>query len=117
MMTISGDLPEAIANDTDVESRETAWRTKDVLERLIPESRRLLELRFVQERELSEIAASMGVSLATAKRQVARASARVRAMVHGEQALAEYLRSPACDAESRETGSANGAPNGHAFGR
>ncbi|HZU81672.1 MAG TPA: sigma-70 family RNA polymerase sigma factor [Polyangiaceae bacterium] len=79
-LTATGELPEPLPPDDGVETRHTIWRTREMLGKLKPESSRVLELRFVQEHKLSEVAEQMGVSVATAKRQLARASARVRAL-------------------------------------
>jgi RNA polymerase sigma-70 factor (ECF subfamily) len=97
-LTMTGELPERRLEDEDIDSRQAVWRTREILGRLRPDSFLLLELRFVQEKKLTEVAESMGVSVATAKRQLARASARVRAMARGEDVVAEYVRD-ACGVE------------------
>jgi RNA polymerase sigma-70 factor (ECF subfamily) len=94
-LTPSGELPEPRWFDDPVEAVEVASRTREILSRLSPEASRALELRFVHEKELTEIAETMGVSLATAKRHLGRVASRVRAMVRNEPTLAEYLRSSA----------------------
>jgi RNA polymerase sigma-70 factor (ECF subfamily) len=78
-LTTTGELPDA-AHEEDLEARHAFRSTRELLGRFSPENLRVLELRFVHEKELTEIADGMGVSLATAKRHLARASARVRAM-------------------------------------
>jgi RNA polymerase sigma-70 factor (ECF subfamily) len=87
----SGELPETAEFDDPSESIEVADRARGILARLSPEATRALELRFVHEKELTEVAATMGVSLATAKRHLVRVTARVRAMAKGEPTLAEYF--------------------------
>jgi RNA polymerase sigma-70 factor (ECF subfamily) len=79
LLTSTGELPDAVMDDS-VELRYAVARTREILGRLSPETLRILELRFVHEKELTEIADGLGVSLATAKRYLARASARLRAM-------------------------------------
>jgi RNA polymerase sigma-70 factor (ECF subfamily) len=79
LLTSTGELPDAVVDDN-VELRHAVRHTRELLGRLGPETLRILELRFVHEKELTEIADGLGVSLATAKRYVARASARLRAM-------------------------------------
>jgi RNA polymerase sigma-70 factor (ECF subfamily) len=91
-LTTSGELPERVLPEEGVDSRQAVWRTREILGRMRPESCQLLELRFVQERKLKEVAASMGVSVATAKRQLARASARIRALAKNEEVVVEYVR-------------------------
>jgi len=95
-LTSTGELPELRVYQDDIESRQTARCMRGVLRRVRADSCRALELRFVHENELTEVAAHMGVSLATAKRHLARASACVRAMALGEPVLAECVgRKPA----------------------
>jgi RNA polymerase sigma factor (sigma-70 family) len=90
-LTISGELPETASFDDPSESMEMAVRTRGILARLSPEASRVLVLRFLHEKELTEVAETMGVSLATVKRHLVRVASRVRAMARGEPALAEYL--------------------------
>lgn len=91
-LTSTGELPELRVYQDDIEARQTARCMRQVLGRVRAESCRALELRYVHENELTEVAAHMGVSLATAKRHLARASACVRAMALAEPVLAEYIR-------------------------
>jgi RNA polymerase sigma-70 factor (ECF subfamily) len=91
-LTETGELPDSCSFDDAFEDREVAGRTRALLRQLQPESCRALELRFVQEQELSEVARNLGVSLATAKRHLTRASARVRALARSEPAVAEFVR-------------------------
>ncbi len=79
-LTSTGELPDSHGPDDGADARQAVWCTREVLSRLSPESVRVLELRFLQDKELTEVADGMGVSLATAKRHLARASARLRAM-------------------------------------
>lgn len=91
-LTDTGELPEASHSSDELEEREVADRTRALLDQLQPESSRALELRFVQEQELTEVARSLGVSVATAKRHLSRASARVRALARSEPVVAEFVR-------------------------
>ena len=91
-LTVTGELPEASAVEDDVETRHAARRTREILDQLRPETCLLLELRFVQEKKLREVAASVGVSVATAKRQLARSSARFRAMAERQEAVVDWVR-------------------------
>jgi RNA polymerase sigma-70 factor, ECF subfamily len=92
VLTMTGDLPDQSRDDADIGVRQTVLRARDLFGKLRPESRLVLELRFIQEKKMSEVAATLGVSVATAKRQLARASARVRAMAQNEVVVAEYVR-------------------------
>ena len=104
-LTATGELPEPASEDG-ADTRLIALRTRELLQKLKPDSLRVLDLRFFQENELVEVAEQMGVSLATAKRHLARASARVRAMAEGEPIIADYVR------KARASGSVTEASRG-----
>lgn len=91
-LTSTGELPDLAGHDPSAEALLVASRTRELLGRLPPQGCRILELRLVHEKELTEVAAAMGVSLATAKRHLARLSSRVRAMAVSEPVVAEYVR-------------------------
>jgi RNA polymerase sigma-70 factor (ECF subfamily) len=92
-LTPTGDLPEpGVMAQGDSEAREVLSRLLVVLGKLTPQSCRVFELRFIEEKELSEVAQAMNISVATAKRYLARVSARVLAMAEREPALAGYLK-------------------------
>jgi RNA polymerase sigma-70 factor (ECF subfamily) len=92
-LTPTGELPEpGISAQGDSEAREVLARLLVVLGKLTPQSCRVFELRFIEEKELAEVAEAMNISVATAKRYLARVSARVLAMAEREPALAGYLR-------------------------
>jgi RNA polymerase sigma-70 factor (ECF subfamily) len=96
-LTAKGEVPEARTLTATVDHTpdcEAVWRLEAILGRLAPRSRRLFVLRFVERRDLIDVAAAMHISVATAKRHLARTSAQVTAMVEREPALADYLRSP-----------------------
>jgi RNA polymerase sigma-70 factor (ECF subfamily) len=94
-LTATGDPPEPnraiAAAEEDGPAREALWRFAAILERLAPQSRRLFVLRHVKKLELIDVAAAMEISVATAKRHLARTSAQVTAMIEREPALAEYF--------------------------
>lgn len=92
-LTPTGELPEpGVMAQGDSEAREVLSRLLVVLGKLTPQSCRVFELRFIEEKELSEVAEAMNISVATAKRYLARVSARVLAMAEREPALAGYLK-------------------------
>jgi RNA polymerase sigma-70 factor (ECF subfamily) len=90
-LTATGELPEPcdIGGDRSP-AREAVWRFEAILGRLGPHARQLFLLRHVEKLELVDVAAKMKISLATAKRHLARASAQVSAMVAREPALEDY---------------------------
>lgn len=93
-LTSTGELPEPcdIGGDRSP-ACEAVWRFEAILSRLGPHARKLFLLRHVEQLELVDVAAQMQISLATAKRHLARASAQVNAMVAREPALSDYVKS------------------------
>lgn len=75
----------------DPEAREALVRFYRVLDRLTSQDRTAFVLRFMEELELVEVAAAMGVSLATVKRRLAKARRRVLLLVERDPALQGYL--------------------------
>jgi RNA polymerase sigma-70 factor (ECF subfamily) len=90
-LTSDGALPEPGVAQPSIEARYLSERTRAILRLLRPASARALELRFVEEREIRDVAECLGVSPATAKRRLASASARVGALARREPVLAEYV--------------------------
>jgi RNA polymerase sigma-70 factor, ECF subfamily len=66
-----------------------------LLDALPREERTMLVLRYVEEMELTEVAAMAGVSLATVKRRLSKAAARIVARAKRDAILNEYLDEPA----------------------
>jgi RNA polymerase sigma-70 factor (ECF subfamily) len=92
-LTATGELPELPQQGSDDGSgRQALSRFEAILEKLAPRTRRVFVLRYVDKLELVDVAAAMDISLATAKRHLARASVRVFAMAEREPTLAEYVR-------------------------
>jgi RNA polymerase sigma-70 factor (ECF subfamily) len=91
MLTNDGTVPEPAAPEVDDDAREAVARLYAVLEKLDDKSRMLFVLRHVEGLELTETAEAMGISLATAKRHLAKVTARVHAMAARDAVLASYL--------------------------
>ena len=88
----SGTEPAASAPATeDTDARAAVQRFYALLGRLRPSQRTAFVLRAMEGLDHAEVAAALGVSLATAKRWVARASARVQLLVDRDPVLVEYL--------------------------
>jgi RNA polymerase sigma-70 factor (ECF subfamily) len=101
-VTATGDLPEPCVTLHDQgPAREAVWRLESILDELTPSSRRVFVLRYVEKLELTDVALRAHISVATAKRHIARAAATVSAMVKREPALAEYLSLDGTTAEPR----------------
>jgi RNA polymerase sigma-70 factor (ECF subfamily) len=91
-LTATGELPDLVERGfDDGAAREALSRFEAILGRLAPRTRRVFVLRYVEKLELVDVAAAMDISLATAKRHLARASMRVFAMVEREPALVDYM--------------------------
>lgn len=68
---------------------EALGKTEQVLASIHSELRRAFLLRFVEERELEEVAEALGVSLSTGKRRLRRAEQRFDTLARKEPALSE----------------------------
>src|SRR5262245_13831258 len=75
----------------DPEARRALSRLYGILDQLGTRARLAFILRYIQGMELTEVAEALRISLATAKRQLARASSRVFTLVQSDAALSEYL--------------------------
>jgi RNA polymerase sigma-70 factor, ECF subfamily len=91
-LTPTGELPEPHPRTDDgSDVREVLGRLLAILGKLTPHSSRVFELRYIEDKELADVAKAMDISLATAKRHLSRASARVLAMAEREPALAGFV--------------------------
>jgi len=73
------------------EARQAVARLYAILDRLGREERIAFVLRFIEGMELTEVATALGLSLATAKRRLVRARARVNHHIARDPGLAAYL--------------------------
>lgn len=80
----TGEVPEAQLTVMDAESRYALRRLYALLDRLSTRERLVLVLRHVEGMTLEEIADAMGLSLATVKRGLRRASLRVSQMIDSD---------------------------------
>jgi RNA polymerase sigma-70 factor, ECF subfamily len=80
-----------LAHHDDPEAKVALGRLYAILDQLGTRARLAFVLRYVEGMELTEVAAALEISLATTKRQLARAASRVFAMVEHDPALAQYL--------------------------
>jgi RNA polymerase sigma-70 factor (ECF subfamily) len=72
-------------------TRVAAARLLRILDAIPEEERVVLVLRYAEEMELTEVAEASGVSLATVKRRLSKASARIIARARRDAILTEYL--------------------------
>lgn len=84
--------PESPAPGRDDDAREAVSRLYRLLDRVDPQSRMLFTLRHIEGLELKDVASTLGVSLATAKRRITRADARVHELALHDERLVEYLK-------------------------
>ncbi len=82
---------ELAAVRTDFDAREGLDRLRDALSRLNARDRKAFILRFVQAMDLADVASGLQVSLATAKRCIARGWARIALLAQRDPVLAEYV--------------------------
>jgi RNA polymerase sigma-70 factor (ECF subfamily) len=73
------------------EARQAVSRLYGILDRLGSEERLAFVLRFIEGMELTEVAAALGLSLATTKRRLVRARARFDHHIARDPGLAPYL--------------------------
>lgn len=94
-LTRDGDLPEECEDERSQTGREQARRAVRrlyvILDDLDDESRMLFVLRYIERLELTEVASALGVSLATAKRKLARVGPRVIARARADGELSAYV--------------------------
>ncbi len=86
-----GDLPDAPAADSDLDSREAIVRLYRILDRQGSDDRTVFVLRHLEGLPLVEVSQALGVSLATTKRRLARAWRRVMASASRDEALVEFV--------------------------
>jgi RNA polymerase sigma-70 factor (ECF subfamily) len=90
-LTPRGEVPDVEATATDHEAREVLARLYAILDRIPDRERLCFVLRHFQELDLTEVAAALSVSLATAKRVLARADDRVLSLAARDPRLTEYF--------------------------
>jgi RNA polymerase sigma-70 factor, ECF subfamily len=73
------------------EAREALVRFFEILHRLNAIDRMAFTLRFVEELELTEVAAALDLSLATTKRRLSRSWKRLACLVRADPALGDLL--------------------------
>jgi RNA polymerase sigma-70 factor (ECF subfamily) len=91
-LTPTGSLSDCdVPASDDPEARAALSRLYGILDQLGTRARLAFILRYIQGMELTEVAEALRISLATAKRQLARASTRVFTLVKSDAGLSEYL--------------------------
>ncbi len=84
-------LPPGRAREADFEASEALRATYRALSSLPVDERIAFTLRFVEGMNLTDVAAAAGVSLATAKRRLARAEVRFAELARDEPSLSEWI--------------------------
>jgi RNA polymerase sigma-70 factor (ECF subfamily) len=84
-------MPQIPTSPGQGEAREAARALYQMLDTLSAEDRSLFVARFAEKMELVEVAAAHGMSLSTARRRLARLTARVNARVKSNPVLREYV--------------------------
>jgi RNA polymerase sigma-70 factor (ECF subfamily) len=90
-LTSSGEVPEAPTAEPDIEGREALRRLYAILDLVSVQDRSLFVARYFEKMEIAEVAAAHGLSYGTAKRHVARATARINLRIERDPLLAGYL--------------------------
>jgi RNA polymerase sigma-70 factor (ECF subfamily) len=92
LLSDTGKLPDLPVRAVDSEARQILARFYELLENLGVNERAAFVLRYMEGFKLEEIAERMGVSLATVKRWVSRASRQVFSLVKADSDLSAYFR-------------------------
>jgi RNA polymerase sigma-70 factor, ECF subfamily len=87
-----GQLPEPGVSSRVEEWSEPLRATYRVFDQLGDDDRILIALRYIDGLELTEVAAAVGISLATVKRRLQRAQARFSAFAREEPALVDWIK-------------------------
>jgi RNA polymerase sigma-70 factor (ECF subfamily) len=82
--------PAVAASEMQDEARESLRALYRLLDSLGAEDRSLFVARYVEKMEMTDVAATHGLSLSTVKRRIARLTLRVEARMKSEPALEEY---------------------------
>jgi RNA polymerase sigma-70 factor (ECF subfamily) len=90
-LTDDGTVPDAAGEAIDEDGREAVKRLYTVLDRMDDQGRMIFALRFIEGLELTDVAAAMDVSLATAKRHLSRVTERVRLIAGRDPVLSTYI--------------------------
>jgi RNA polymerase sigma-70 factor, ECF subfamily len=86
-----GSTPSKLIFHQDIESREALRRFYLILDRISIQDRTAFVLRFMEGLALEDVAIALDVSVATAKRRLARVWDRVVLLAERDTALVEYL--------------------------
>jgi RNA polymerase sigma-70 factor, ECF subfamily len=89
-LSVDGTLPEVVTQDGDPRVREAVRRLFAILNDLDDRGRLAFVLRHAEGYELTEVAAALGVSLATIKRALARAEAHVHRRARNDDILCAW---------------------------
>jgi RNA polymerase sigma-70 factor (ECF subfamily) len=87
-------LAESTPATQDTGARAALLHFYTLLSRLRPSHRTAFVLRFMEGLDYAQVASALGVSLATAKRWVARGAAKVQLLVERDPVLVEFLGRP-----------------------
>jgi len=90
-LTDSGELPDTASTTDDPRARAAVKNLYALLDALDDRDRMAFVLRYAEGYELTEVATALGVSLATAKRSIARAEGFVLARARNDERLREYV--------------------------
>jgi RNA polymerase sigma-70 factor (ECF subfamily) len=86
----TGELPEGTSDAVDDDAREALRRLYGVLDTMGDQARLAFVLRHIEGLELTDVADGLGVSLATAKRRLAKVRKQFFAMAERDPVLAAY---------------------------
>jgi len=89
-LTSSGELPDVTVAPADIEAREATRRLCDAIADLGARDRSLFITRYVEQREIPQVARAIGRPVSTTKRRLARAVRRIASRMRRDPLLAKY---------------------------
>jgi RNA polymerase sigma-70 factor (ECF subfamily) len=90
----TGTLPDIASRSDDMEARQALRRCYAIFERLTSKERIAFVLRYMELMTVNEVAATLSVSISTAKRLLNRAAARVAENVAQDPGLRSFFDNP-----------------------
>jgi RNA polymerase sigma-70 factor (ECF subfamily) len=90
----TGTLPDMEGKSDDLEAREALRRCYAIFDSLTAEERIAFTVRYMEGMTAEEVAATLSVSVSTAKRWINRAAAKVAAKVAADPGLHDFFAAP-----------------------
>jgi len=90
----TGTLPDVEGKSDDIEARDALRRCYAIFDKLTAEERIAFSVRYMEGMTAEEVAATLSVSLSTAKRRINRAAAKIAKRVAADPGLQHFFTPP-----------------------